>query len=166
MCTATFCQLDLSAWHWHLIVAYIMVTHCVFTQIQKTEPTLPFTWHFSHLIPEKVIFFIANCSERKLYIYIVCVSVAGHEHVPSWVWVAAGLFNFLAYTLGESRPLQVLCVVFCPASTRLEEHFSAMECILHSDFQTWALVKITCLLLKHTLCFDISDFFLAFLLYK
>jgi len=22
-------------------------------------------------------------------------------HVPSWVWVAAGLFNFLAYTLGK-----------------------------------------------------------------
>lgn len=56
--------------------------------------------------------------------------------MPSWVWVAAGLFNFLAYTLGESGPLQVLCVVFCPASTRLEGHFSAMECILHSDFQT------------------------------
>lgn len=37
-----------------------------------------------------------------LYIYIMCVSAAGQEHVPSWVWVAAGIFNFLAYTLGES----------------------------------------------------------------
>lgn len=37
-----------------------------------------------------------------LHIYIICVSAAGYEHVPSLVWVAAGIFNFLAYTLGES----------------------------------------------------------------
>lgn len=36
-----------------------------------------------------------------LCFHIICVSAAGHEHVPSWVWVAAGIFNFLAYTLGE-----------------------------------------------------------------
>lgn len=54
----------------------------------------------------------ARNRERTLFIDIVCVSVAGHEHVPSWVWVAAGLFNFLAYTLGESGPLQVQSVVF------------------------------------------------------
>lgn len=47
-----------------------------------------------------------------LYIYIMCVSAAGHEHVPSWVWVLAGFFNFLAYTLGESNPpTAALCVV-------------------------------------------------------
>lgn len=51
-----------------------------------------------------------------LYIYIMCVSAAGHEHVPSWVWVAAGIFNFLAYTLGESSPLQAVCVVFSRGS--------------------------------------------------
>lgn len=68
-----------------------------------------------------------------MFIDFVCVSVAGHEHVPSWVWVAAGLFNFLAYTLGESGPLQAQSVVFCPAYMRLQGRFSALECIVHSD---------------------------------
>lgn len=68
-----------------------------------------------------------------MFIDFVCVSVAGHEHVPSWVWVAAGLFNFLAYTLGESGPLQAQSVVFCPASMGLQGPFSALECLLYSD---------------------------------
>lgn len=35
------------------------------------------------------------------YFHFIYVPAAGHDHVPSWVWVAAGIFNFLAYTLGE-----------------------------------------------------------------
>lgn len=52
------------------------------------------------------------CLCGMLHIYIICVSAAGHEHVPSWVWVAAGIFNFLAYTLGESLTPAAPCVVF------------------------------------------------------
>lgn len=48
------------------------------------------------------------------YTHNVCFSAAGYQHVPSWVWVAAGIFNFLAYTLGEFWPLQlhVACFYF------------------------------------------------------
>lgn len=62
----------------------------------------------------KIFYFLLKfCwADVVLYIYIVCVSAAGQEHVPSWVWVAAGIFNFLAYTLGESSPLQAMCVAF------------------------------------------------------
>lgn len=77
-----------------------------------------------------MFFFSAKAQEGTLFIDFDCVSVAGHEHVPSWVWVAAGLFNFLAYTLGESGPLQFQYIVFCPVYNRLQGHFSAQECIL------------------------------------
>lgn len=50
--------------------------------------------------------------------YDVCVSAAGHEHVPSWVWVAAGIFNFLAYTLGECSSCHPYMLLYVSLSHR------------------------------------------------
>lgn len=79
-----------------------------------------------------------------LFIDFVCVSVAGHEHVPSWVWVAAGLFNFLAYTLGESGPPLAQYIVFVQllsSYNRLQGHFPAQECILYSDLVALVVIQ-------------------------
>lgn len=61
------------------------------------------------------MFFFSLSGLNMMITYDVCVSAAGHEHVPSWVWVAAGIFNFLAYTLGECsscHPYVIVCVTF------------------------------------------------------
>lgn len=45
------------------------------------------------------MFLVLNFLILSFYDWDFYASAQGHVHVPSWVWVAAGLFNFLAYTL-------------------------------------------------------------------
>uniref|UniRef100_A0A7N8YM03 Ethanolaminephosphotransferase 1 n=1 Tax=Mastacembelus armatus TaxID=205130 RepID=A0A7N8YM03_9TELE len=45
------------------------------------------------------MFLVLNFLILAFYDFDFTASGAKHEHVPSWVWVAAGIFNFLAYTL-------------------------------------------------------------------
>ncbi|KAG7244305.1 hypothetical protein INR49_004445 [Caranx melampygus] len=65
------------------------------------ETFLP-TWLAPNLITfTGFMFLVLNFLMLAFYDFDFYASAAGHEHVPSWVWVAAGIFNFLAYTLGE-----------------------------------------------------------------
>ncbi|XP_019721100.1 ethanolaminephosphotransferase 1 [Hippocampus comes] len=45
------------------------------------------------------MFLVVNFLMLAFYDYDFNASAVGHQHVPSWVWVTAGIFNFLAYTL-------------------------------------------------------------------
>ncbi|XP_077408067.1 ethanolaminephosphotransferase 1 [Vanacampus margaritifer] len=45
------------------------------------------------------MFLVVNFLMLAFYDYDFNASAVGHAHVPSWVWVTAGIFNFLAYTL-------------------------------------------------------------------
>ncbi|XP_077567166.1 ethanolaminephosphotransferase 1 [Stigmatopora nigra] len=45
------------------------------------------------------MFLVVNFLMLAFYDFDFNASAAGHDHVPSWVWVTAGIFNFLAYTL-------------------------------------------------------------------
>ncbi|XP_077443928.1 ethanolaminephosphotransferase 1 [Stigmatopora argus] len=45
------------------------------------------------------MFLVVNFLMLAFYDVDFNASAAGHDHVPSWVWVTAGIFNFLAYTL-------------------------------------------------------------------
>ncbi|KAI4894368.1 hypothetical protein NFI96_022187, partial [Prochilodus magdalenae] len=58
------------------------------------------TWLAPNLITfTGFMFLVLNFVILSGYDYDFYASAEGHVHVPSWVWVAAGLFNFLAYTL-------------------------------------------------------------------
>uniref|UniRef100_A0A3Q2ZH57 Ethanolaminephosphotransferase 1 n=1 Tax=Kryptolebias marmoratus TaxID=37003 RepID=A0A3Q2ZH57_KRYMA len=58
------------------------------------------TWLAPNLITfTGFMFLVLNFLMLAFFDFDFTASSAGHEHVPSWVWVAAGLFNFLAYTL-------------------------------------------------------------------
>uniref|UniRef100_A0A3Q4HVU3 Selenoprotein I n=1 Tax=Neolamprologus brichardi TaxID=32507 RepID=A0A3Q4HVU3_NEOBR len=60
------------------------------------------TWLAPNLITfTGFMFLVLNFLMLAFYDFDFNASSAGYQHVPSWVWVAAGIFNFLAYTLGD-----------------------------------------------------------------
>ena len=66
-------------------------------------------WLFQpHTLSKSILTSLFLCACVCLWVCVcacLCGHLSAHEHVhvPSWVWFAAGLFNFLAYTLGESK---------------------------------------------------------------
>uniref|UniRef100_A0A3Q0REM3 Ethanolaminephosphotransferase 1 n=1 Tax=Amphilophus citrinellus TaxID=61819 RepID=A0A3Q0REM3_AMPCI len=74
----------------------IYVMHPFWNFVVKFLPT----WLAPNLITfTGFMFLVLNFLMLAFYDFDFNASSAGHEHVPSWVWVAAGIFNFLAYTL-------------------------------------------------------------------
>uniref|UniRef100_A0A665VUR6 Ethanolaminephosphotransferase 1 n=2 Tax=Echeneis naucrates TaxID=173247 RepID=A0A665VUR6_ECHNA len=74
----------------------IYVMHPFWNFVVKFLPT----WLAPNLITlTGFMFLVLNFLMLAFYDFDFTASAAGHEHVPSWVWVAAGIFNFLAYTL-------------------------------------------------------------------
>lgn len=74
----------------------VYVMHPFWNSVVKIMPT----WLAPNLITfTGFMFLVLNFVMLAFYDYHFYASAEGHTHVPSWVWVAAGLFNFLAYTL-------------------------------------------------------------------
>ncbi|XP_008294533.1 ethanolaminephosphotransferase 1 isoform X1 [Stegastes partitus] len=74
----------------------VYVMHPFWNFVVKFLPT----WLAPNLITfTGFMFLVLNFLMLAFYDFDFTASAAGHEHVPSWVWVAAGIFNFLAYTL-------------------------------------------------------------------
>uniref|UniRef100_A0A3B3DVR3 Ethanolaminephosphotransferase 1 n=1 Tax=Oryzias melastigma TaxID=30732 RepID=A0A3B3DVR3_ORYME len=74
----------------------VYVMHPFWNSVVKFLPT----WLAPNLITfTGFMFLVLNFVMLAFYDFNFTASSAGHEHVPSWVWVAAGIFNFLAYTL-------------------------------------------------------------------
>ncbi|XP_060793602.1 ethanolaminephosphotransferase 1 isoform X2 [Neoarius graeffei] len=74
----------------------IYVMHPFWNSMVKILPT----WLAPNLITfTGFMFLVLNFAILSFYDFDFYASAAGHSHVPSWVWIAAGLFNFLAYTL-------------------------------------------------------------------
>lgn len=74
----------------------VYVMHPFWNFVVKFLPT----WLAPNLITfTGFMFLVLNFLMLAFYDFDFNASAAGHEHVPSWVWVAAGIFNFLAYTL-------------------------------------------------------------------
>lgn len=74
----------------------VYVMHPFWNSVVKILPT----WLAPNLITfTGFMFLVLNFLMLAFYDYDFHASAEGHKHVPSWVWFAAGLFNFLAYTL-------------------------------------------------------------------
>lgn len=74
----------------------VYVMHPFWNTVVKIMPR----WLAPNLITfTGFMFLVLNFLILSYYDYDFDASEQQHEHVPSWVWVAAGLFNFLAYTL-------------------------------------------------------------------
>ncbi|KAL7864188.1 hypothetical protein AOLI_G00156080 [Acnodon oligacanthus] len=74
----------------------VYVMHPFWNSMVKILPT----WLAPNLITfTGFMFLVLNFVILSVYDYDFYASAEGHVHVPSWVWIAAGLFNFLAYTL-------------------------------------------------------------------
>uniref|UniRef100_A0AAY4CG94 Ethanolaminephosphotransferase 1 n=1 Tax=Denticeps clupeoides TaxID=299321 RepID=A0AAY4CG94_9TELE len=74
----------------------IYVMHPFWNSVVKVLPT----WLAPNLITfTGFMFLVLNFLILSFYDFDFYASAQGYSHVPSWVWVAAGLFNFLAYTL-------------------------------------------------------------------
>uniref|UniRef100_A0A3P9JEV6 Ethanolaminephosphotransferase 1 n=3 Tax=Oryzias latipes TaxID=8090 RepID=A0A3P9JEV6_ORYLA len=74
----------------------VYVMHPFWNSVVKVLPT----WLAPNLITfTGFMFLVLNFIMLAFFDFDFTASSAGHEHVPSWVWVAAGIFNFLAYTL-------------------------------------------------------------------
>ncbi|XP_032398400.1 ethanolaminephosphotransferase 1 isoform X2 [Etheostoma spectabile] len=74
----------------------VYVMHPFWNFVVKFLPT----WLAPNLITfTGFMFLVLNFFMLAFYDFDFTASAAGHVHVPSWVWVAAGIFNFLAYTL-------------------------------------------------------------------
>lgn len=140
----------------------------------KTEPTLSFTWHFSHLIESYIFFLHVVVKESCIFTLLVfqlqdmnmCLVGSGLLRAFSTSWpihsvsldpCRSCVLSFVQLLQG-SRDIFLQWNVFCTVT------FTLGSCLILEE--SWALVKMTCLPLKYTLCFDISDLFLAFLLYK
>ncbi|KTF73255.1 hypothetical protein cypCar_00029083, partial [Cyprinus carpio] len=60
------------------------------------------TWLAPNLITfTGFMFLVLTFTLLSFFDFDFYASGEGRTHVPSWVWIAAGLFNFLAYTLGK-----------------------------------------------------------------
>ncbi|KAK2824971.1 hypothetical protein Q7C36_018898 [Tachysurus vachellii] len=74
----------------------IYIMHPFWNAMVKILPT----WLAPNLITfTGFMFLVLNFAILSFYDFDFYASADGHVHVPSWVWIAAGLFNFLAYTL-------------------------------------------------------------------
>lgn len=74
----------------------VYVMHPFWNFVVKFLPT----WLAPNLITfTGFMLLVLNFLMLSFYDFDFTASSAGHVHVPSWVWVAAGIFNFLAYTL-------------------------------------------------------------------
>lgn len=74
----------------------VYVMHPFWNSVVKVMPT----WLAPNLITfTGFMFLVLNFLMLAFYDFHFNASGEGQAHVPSWVWVAAGLFNFLAYTL-------------------------------------------------------------------
>uniref|UniRef100_A0A8C5CGX3 Ethanolaminephosphotransferase 1 n=1 Tax=Gadus morhua TaxID=8049 RepID=A0A8C5CGX3_GADMO len=74
----------------------VYVMHPFWNSVVKVLPT----WLAPNLITfTGFMFLVLNFLMLAFYDYDFIASAHEHVHVPSWVWFAAGLFNFLAYTL-------------------------------------------------------------------
>ncbi|KAG7460800.1 hypothetical protein MATL_G00202730 [Megalops atlanticus] len=74
----------------------VYVMHPFWNSLVKIFPT----WLAPNLITfTGFMFLVLNFLMLAFYDFDFYASAPGHVHVPSWVWIAAGLFNFLAYTL-------------------------------------------------------------------
>ncbi|MCI4387729.1 hypothetical protein PGIGA_G00077560 [Pangasianodon gigas] len=74
----------------------IYIMHPFWNSMVKILPT----WLAPNLITfTGFMFLVLNFAILSFYDFDFYASAEGHAHVPSWVWIAAGLFNFLAYTL-------------------------------------------------------------------
>uniref|UniRef100_A0A673ZS05 Ethanolaminephosphotransferase 1 n=1 Tax=Salmo trutta TaxID=8032 RepID=A0A673ZS05_SALTR len=74
----------------------VYVMHPFWNSVVKVMPR----WLAPNLITfTGFMFLVFNFLMLSFYDYHFDASAEGYSHVPSWVWVAAGLFNFLAYTL-------------------------------------------------------------------
>uniref|UniRef100_A0A8C7P6J8 Ethanolaminephosphotransferase 1 n=1 Tax=Oncorhynchus mykiss TaxID=8022 RepID=A0A8C7P6J8_ONCMY len=74
----------------------VYVMHPFWNSVVKVMPR----WLAPNLITfTGFMFLVFNFLMLSFYDYHFDASAEGYTHVPSWVWVAAGLFNFLAYTL-------------------------------------------------------------------
>uniref|UniRef100_A0A3Q2XCR6 Ethanolaminephosphotransferase 1 n=1 Tax=Hippocampus comes TaxID=109280 RepID=A0A3Q2XCR6_HIPCM len=75
----------------------VYVMHPFWNFVVKVRNTL---WLAPNLITfTGFMFLVVNFLMLAFYDYDFNASAVGHQHVPSWVWVTAGIFNFLAYTL-------------------------------------------------------------------
>uniref|UniRef100_A0A8C2AGW4 Ethanolaminephosphotransferase 1 n=1 Tax=Cyprinus carpio TaxID=7962 RepID=A0A8C2AGW4_CYPCA len=74
----------------------IYIMHPFWNSVVKILPT----WLAPNLITlTGFMFLVLTFSLLSFYDFDFYASGEGHTHVPSWVWIVAGLFNFLAYTL-------------------------------------------------------------------
>lgn len=74
----------------------VYVMHPFWNSVVKIMPR----WLAPNLITfTGFMFLVLNFLMLAFYDYHFYASDEGHPHVPSWVWFAAGFFNFLAYTL-------------------------------------------------------------------
>uniref|UniRef100_A0A8C2B0C7 Ethanolaminephosphotransferase 1 n=1 Tax=Cyprinus carpio TaxID=7962 RepID=A0A8C2B0C7_CYPCA len=74
----------------------IYVMHPFWNSVVKILPT----WLAPNLITfTGFMFLVLTFTLLSFFDFDFYASGEGRTHVPSWVWIAAGLFNFLAYTL-------------------------------------------------------------------
>uniref|UniRef100_A0A8C9R444 Ethanolaminephosphotransferase 1 n=1 Tax=Scleropages formosus TaxID=113540 RepID=A0A8C9R444_SCLFO len=74
----------------------VYVMHPFWNTVVKILPT----WLAPNLITfTGFMFLVLNFVMLALFDFDFYASVQGKTHVPGWVWVAAGVFNFTAYTL-------------------------------------------------------------------
>ncbi|KAG5277163.1 hypothetical protein AALO_G00114270 [Alosa alosa] len=74
----------------------VYVMHPFWNSVVKIMPR----WLAPNLITfTGFMFLVLNFLILSYYDFDFYASAQLHVHVPSWVWVTAGLFNFLAYTL-------------------------------------------------------------------
>uniref|UniRef100_A0A4W4DZ23 Ethanolaminephosphotransferase 1 n=1 Tax=Electrophorus electricus TaxID=8005 RepID=A0A4W4DZ23_ELEEL len=74
----------------------VYIMHPFWNSMVKILPT----WLAPNLITfTGFMFLVLNFAILSFYDYDFYAAAEGHAHVPSLVWIAAGLFNFLAYTL-------------------------------------------------------------------
>lgn len=74
----------------------VYVMHPFWNFVVKFLPT----WLAPNLITfTGFMLLVLNFLMLSFYDFDFTASSAGQTHVPSWVWVSAGIFNFLAYTL-------------------------------------------------------------------
>ncbi|KAK6488545.1 ethanolaminephosphotransferase 1-like [Huso huso] len=74
----------------------VYVMHPFWNSVVKFLPT----WLAPNLITfTGFIFLVLNFLMLAFFDYDFYASAPDHVHVPSWVWIVAGLLNFIAYTL-------------------------------------------------------------------
>ncbi|XP_069035016.1 ethanolaminephosphotransferase 1 [Lepisosteus oculatus] len=74
----------------------VYVMHPFWNSVVKILPT----WLAPNLITfTGFMFLVLNFMMLAFFDYDFYASAPDHQHVPSWVWILAGLFNFTAYTL-------------------------------------------------------------------